>query len=198
MRIGVDVDQVVADLHTAWLAPYNVLFRNNMTPQDITDWNIEKCVKPECGSRIFDFLVPELYDVAVQPIPQALDAVDLLRARGHEIVFISSCKTPEHADAKFAWLVRHGFLPKEGGLPFFLSMRDKSLAPVEVLVDDHHGNCESFKGRYAALVTAPYNRLLPWLGMRVKSLHDFALRTPADWVMGIEAGNCGVSATPCG
>ena len=179
MRLGLDVDQVVADLHTPWLNSYNALYNDRLTPADITEWEIENVVKPECGRKIYTLLDPEMYvDGRVQRIPGSWEAVVKLRAKGYDIAFVSSCLTPEHAEVKFSWLVKHGFLPKTGQADF-LSLKDKSLAPVDVLVDDSYENVRTFKGQYACLVTAPYNRLNPWLGMRCKSLQEFEIRTPA-------------------
>lgn len=178
MRLGIDVDQVVADLHTPWLDSYNKLYNDRLTPADITDWEIENVVKPECGRKIYDLLTPEMYDDGrVQRIPHSWESVTRLRAKGYEITFISHCPTPDLAEVKFSWLVRNGFLSKTDQARF-LTMKDKSRAPVDVLVDDSYENVRTFKGRYACLVTAPYNRLNLWLGMRCKDLRDFEARTP--------------------
>lgn len=173
MRIGLDVDEVLLRLHEAWLRLYNEDYHDSMTVEDIVHWDIHELVKPECGRKIFNYLTPSLYALdIVKPYPEALPAVEKIRALGHDIAFVTSCgPNNEDAEAKEDYLVRHGFL-KVGDR--FIPGRDKSRAPVDILVDDHIKNVESFTGPAAVLVTRPHNIRFTTRVPRVESLAEFA------------------------
>ena len=56
LLIGVDVDEVVADLISEWLRRYNVKWNDTLKPEDIHGWAISDFVKPECGKAIYHLL----------------------------------------------------------------------------------------------------------------------------------------------
>ena len=179
MRIGIDIDETIAQHHEVWLDRYNTAFGDWLKPHHITDWDIDRFVKPACSKdRLFSFLTPDMYEV-VEPYPGAVLAVELLRQMGHTVMFVSSCGPKnESAAAKTAWLFRHGFLRTEHPVDSLLGTQDKSKAPVDVLVDDHIGNLANFPGD-RILINRPhnvgkfvfhhgrYNSLIEWAG----SLH---------------------------
>lgn len=173
MIIGIDVDEVVADLHTPWVTRYNEAYGDNLWAFD--RWDVENQVKPECGKKIFEFLTPGLYDV-VQPISHALLAVKALISKPEvEVMFVSSCFTPALADRKVRWLEDHGFShPKTS---FVASSQKAEVPGLSILVDDYVENCHAFRktGRRAVLVARPHNRNVGWNGEQTMSLWDFAL-----------------------
>jgi 5'-nucleotidase len=169
LRIGIDVDEVVASLHQPWIEAYNRTYNDRMTVEDITDWDIQHLVKPECGSKIFDLLGPHMYEQdLVQPIPGANLTIKALRRLGHRISYVTSC-TAGTMQAKIGWLFRHGFLVADTDV--FLPGKDKSNAPVDVLIDDGWHNVQSFNGP-AILVNRPHNRSALYLA-RISHLVDF-------------------------
>src|SRR5690625_2202655 len=59
-----DVDGVVADLLTEWVRRYNAKYDDDLSPEDITEWEMHRNVKPECGTDIHNFLrMPNLYSM---------------------------------------------------------------------------------------------------------------------------------------
>ena len=53
LTIGVDCDDVVISLVPTWLSLYNKDYNDNLTPEQITDWDVGLFVKPECDNKIF-------------------------------------------------------------------------------------------------------------------------------------------------
>lgn len=171
MIIGVDVDEVIAKLHEAWIDAYNLGEGTSVPLSAFDTWHIESKFP-----TIFDYLTPELYD-HVQPYLGTRDTVRTLQAIGHTIIFVSACgKHNEFAPAKLRWLRRWAFIRPGQPDSMLLAGRDKRHAPVDVLVDDHIKNVESFVGARrdgsAILVTRNHNRTLPTEAPRIPGLGE--------------------------
>lgn len=137
--IGVDVDGVVANLHTEWFRKYNEDFNDNLTIDKITNWDTHKFVKPECGLNIYEYLLlPDLYD-NVEPIDGAKFYTDKLK-NDDDVRLVYITTTPiETPGVKFKWLVKHGFL-KEDEKDNYIEATDKSVIACNILVDDKYEN----------------------------------------------------------
>ncbi len=155
--VGIDIDDVVADLPAEWLRRYNRDWSDSLTRADITGWDIARLVKPECGERIFEYLYqPDLYD-CVKPFPGALAGVEALRRGGCRAVFVTSANEAQ-SGPKLSWLDRHGFLTaKHRQSPDYAAMHDKSLLRAHALVDDGPQNLERFAG-YKVLFSSTHNQ----------------------------------------
>ena len=158
LTVGLDVDEVLIQLHQPWLDWGNREFGTQY--RYFTHW-----AAPETywGSRAWDFLTPALYEgPSLQPYPHALLGVDTLRAQGHDIRYVTACSFNK------PWLQRYGFLR---GDDEYVPLRDKSQAPVDLLVDDGIHNVRDFQG-WSILVTRPHNMPEPWLHQRISSVID--------------------------
>jgi 5'(3')-deoxyribonucleotidase len=156
MIIGMDVDDVVADLTTEWLKRYNQRTGDTLHPVHIRDWNIAGYAKKMPTHEFYAILhEPDLYG-SVKPHEGAWDMVCSLKRVGHRIVFISSCVGNTAGDKK-EWLVHHGFLKGREKHDNFIAAHDKSLVTgVDVLIDDRVENVERFPKK-ALLVRRPHN-----------------------------------------
>ncbi len=168
--IAVDVDDTVADLLTPWLRRYNERFPDEAvykTPEDVGSWNLVDAMPEHHRDPFWAMLDPSIYNRdEVQPIPGALEAVQRLRTMGR-VVFVTSCVGfTASVNAKFHWLVRHGFLPdakRHGGQQDFVPMIDKSLIKANFLIDDGPHNIQRFQGglredgRAGILIEHPHN-----------------------------------------
>lgn len=153
-RILVDVDCVVADLMDEWLGIYNAEYSDNLDVSQIVRWGMEEFVKPECGTKIYDYLwLPYLYD-HVKPIDGAITGVRWLRRHGYDIRFVTS---GVHA-GKAQWLGRHGLLIGEFPLysPDLIVAHDKSIIKADIMIDDNIKNCDNFSGT-SILFGQPWN-----------------------------------------
>lgn len=177
MRIGIDVDDVVADLLTIWLRrvcnhkPSNPSGRM-LTPDDLTQWEFDKDLGIE-REVVLAHLTPDIYD-AVPMFPEASLAIDAIEAMGHDVVFVTSCPNIEHYEAKMRWLTRYNFLDNGAAILAvgpWAAHQSKATAPVQWLVDDNIENVESFPG-YSLLMTRPHNRRHTCTRKRIKSLWE--------------------------
>lgn len=139
MLIAVDVDGTVANLMDVWLSRYNRDYNDNLRFEQITEWDVSKFVKPECGERIYSYLDdPTIYN-DVSPIEGAVDGVNSLRLAGHRVVFV----TAGGEASKYEWLLKYGFLDNRKD---YVRCVDKSLIRADVLVDDGPHNLAVFHG----------------------------------------------------
>lgn len=154
---AVDVDGVVADLHSEWIGRYNHDYYDNVRVSDIDTWDMRDHVKPEAKATILKYLqVPGLYDT-VQPIHGALEGVFLLRQMGYKVVFVSACPI-NGMDMKVNWLVRHGFMPADDMMQTgFIAACDKNMIRADYLLDDNLATCINFHGR-AIIFDQPWNQ----------------------------------------
>src|SRR6266550_5923080 len=98
LTVGVDVDGVLADLHQEWLRRYNRDFKDTLVQEDVTEWAIDKFVKPEALvlnqngiAPLFQYLQdPDLYE-NMPEIPHAREGLEYIRRRGHDVVLVSNC-----------------------------------------------------------------------------------------------------------
>lgn len=179
MKIAFDVDDVLADLLTAWLESYNKEHGTNWKPENLTQWSFQN----DLGCTYDDLLkhlLPSLYKV-IQPYPEALKVVNQCRELGWEIVYISSCHDAPTWAAKVKWLVENGFLgvndlafPVGSWTTYKSKAEIGAVYNIDVLVDDHIGNCEPWP-RIAYLMTRPHNQRLIWPGKRLKKLEDLPM-----------------------
>lgn len=151
-----DVDGVVADLHDTWCELYNSDYDDDLTPEKIHCWDMTRCVKPECGEKIFKYLeIPTLYNM-VQPIPGALEGVNRLRSMGYRVVFTTATGIHQ-SGKKLEWLEKHGFLElTHGGSKDYIEARDKSLIRGSLMIDDGLHNLKGFEG-IRILFAQPHN-----------------------------------------
>jgi 5'-nucleotidase len=163
MRIALDVDGPTLALHDEWYKRYNRDYDDNLTVDKVTDWNTHQFVKPECGKKIYDYLQqPDLY-AHVPIVTGAAEGIRLLRERGHEVLFVTSC-TKGMADQKAEALERfalpakptkHGLLPDD-----FCVLTDKRWIDADLLIDDALHNIKDWvlRRRRAILMNYPWNQ----------------------------------------
>jgi 5'(3')-deoxyribonucleotidase len=166
MIIAFDVDDVIADLVPVWLARYNVDYDDHLIANDITQWDIFRFVKPECGKKIYEYLTADLYN-DVLPLPGSLEAVQHARKVG-KVIFVTSCVCL-HAGRKFTWLNDHGF---EVTQDCYVECSDKSLIAADILIDDRPENLETFKGTFKYLIDKPWNHVINGGWKRMFGLTD--------------------------
>jgi 5'-nucleotidase len=124
MIIGVDVDDVCGDLITPTLARYNKEYGDNLTKNQILEWDISKFVKPECGKDIFKYFeLKDLYD-EVYPIEGALETINLIKSVDEIRVVYITTATIGSAGRKLQWLFDHKFCNNKKD---YVETADKSL-----------------------------------------------------------------------
>lgn len=151
MIVAVDIDDVIISLVPTWLHLYNKDYKDNLSKNDITDWQIDKFVKPECGINIYNYIEdPRIYDLC-KPVENSFEAISILHEQAR-VIFITS-STIGCAGRKYIWLKKHGYIDR---LDDYIEAKDKYLINCNCLIDDNYANIEhSNKNNY--LFSAPWN-----------------------------------------
>ncbi|MDX1690677.1 MAG: hypothetical protein R3290_06620 [Acidimicrobiia bacterium] len=174
MRLGIDLDGVVADFNAGWIDRYNAEFRSDVAHDAVRHWNAIPGLThfedmeafwtwargDESGS-LFRHL--ETY-------PDAVPALERLDGAGHDVVIITT-KPRWAIHDTFAWLAEHRIPTEEVHITW-----DKHRVPCDVYLDDaphvieriHRNRPESLVCRFVR----PWNE--PVAGVRdVESWADF-------------------------
>lgn len=169
--IGLDIDDVCANLFKEWIRRYNERYNDTVSETDIRTWTISnyctKCTKDE----LFEILgEPDVYE-HVDPVEGALETVNWLRAQKnsdgtpkYRVIFVSACVSLASAGQKFEWLLNRGFFGniqdtwdnRRKVMKDYFPVCDKSLVNVDVLVDDNLDNVRTTSG-VGLLFHRPHN-----------------------------------------
>lgn len=153
MIIACDVDGVLAELQKEVIRRYNLDYHDTLSISDILSWDMALYVKPECGTKIYEyFSAPNLYD-DLSMIDGSLEGVNLLEKMGHRVVYVTT-PAPKTSGAKEQWLRQRGFL-RDGS--DYVECHDKSLIRASVLIDDGAHNLRVFTGE-RILFNQPWNK----------------------------------------
>jgi 5'-nucleotidase len=159
-----DLDSIVIDLLGPWVTYYNNIWNDNKTVSDITDYHIEKIVKPECGAKIYDVFKDPGFYPNLPPIDGAIEALYKLHNQGHDVVIATAIAgfTPEErakaAGDKYLWCGKNiPFIPQRN---IQIGTR-KELIHADVFVDDSPSNIQAYKKKWpnadVLSIAYPYN-----------------------------------------
>jgi 5'-nucleotidase len=150
--IAFDVDDTVVDLMTPWLKCYNKDYNDNLTKEQITDWDLTKFVKPECGTKIYDYVKTTKIYKSIKLVPGVKDVIDLLKSYKIRVIFIT---VVDYNTAKIDCLKRLGVLDSSDD---YVVAHDKSLVNFDYLIDDNGKIVESLGYDRAVLFDEPWNK----------------------------------------
>lgn len=171
LTIGVDIDEVCADLLTACCNFYNLWHRPveklPLLPEDLKGWDLNPVFGPGWQQWLTE---PTFYSHCVLPVQGARRGIYELLAAGHRVVYVTSC-VPGTADAKQRWLKKWGFLTDANYCRDYIAAADKSLIGVDVLFDDGVHNVDAFPGR-AFLVNHWHNAETPCTRPRIRGMYE--------------------------
>jgi 5'-nucleotidase len=140
-----DVDGVVVQgMHAEWLRRYNRDYHDNLTPSDITEWDMAKFVKPKCGKKIYDYLWDaDLYDNLYIDESIIWGVSELQAMPNTQVIFVSA--GVGGAVGKYNILNRHGLILNSESE--FVSIRNKGLLFGDAMIDDYQENLYAFQRR---------------------------------------------------
>jgi len=160
LRIGVDIDNVIAQFVPAYLERHNKKHRTNFTIYDIKsyylcDWlNIPE---EEIVKNIFEMQVGGEY-MLLKPVPNVSKYINILKEKGHEIILITN---RVNADDTILWLkIQNVHFDK------LFTIKSKSwildLLHLDYYIEDNPNNAYTAnkKGIKTIIFNQPWNRMV--------------------------------------
>lgn len=139
LRLGIDLDGVVADFNSGWISRYNRDFGTTLDVGQVVEWNAPTHLTHFRG-------MDEFWDWArtcgegrslfhpLDTYPDALETLHCLQQRGHLIVILTT--KPDFAvHDTYAWLSRHEIPTTEVHI-----LDDKTKVECDVYLDDADHN----------------------------------------------------------
>ena len=159
MRLGIDLDGVVADFNQGWVERYNRDFGATVSADDIIEWDAPTGLTHfenmsdfwtwarTCGEgqSLFRWL---------RPYGGAIESLHELARSGHHIVILTT--KPDFAvHDTYEWLAEHRVPTTEVHI-----LDDKSTVRCDLYVDDADHNLESLLRAHPTAIVCRYVR--PW------------------------------------
>lgn len=134
MRLGIDLDGVVADFTKGWIEFYNRDFGTGLTPEQVDTWDglpaITHFENMDAFWRWSSDLDGRSLFFHLDAFPGAVDALHQLDAEGHEIVILTVKPSFAVADTH-EWIAAHGIPTSEIHI-----LEDKWRIDCDVYLDD--------------------------------------------------------------
>lgn len=165
--IGIDMDSVLNNLDEIWILDlYNKEYGDNLKYEDMICWDVEKYVKPECGKKIYDFLLRPSFFFNLNPKPDSQRVTEKLSQRYD--IYIVTAYHPKTVVDKVAWIEKYypHINPKK-----IIFCNNKGLIHTDYLIDDGGHNILDYHnngGLNPIVFNAPWNQYLPKNFNRVK------------------------------
>jgi 5'(3')-deoxyribonucleotidase len=173
--IAIDMDDVLNTLMPTWLDAYNREYGDTRAVTDITNWDVWKHVKRECGQKIYDYHTPDLF-LACAPMPGAQRVTQKLINDGHDLLVVSACWNPLNEAAKRQWLSEHFPWLNQDRCHFMLKGRAKCEHRADVLIDD---GLHNFQGWPSGTIGLVFDQ--PWNQVQAGATYDIPLVRVFTW-----------------
>src|SRR5690554_780689 len=106
MRIGIDIDGVLADVLHTWIKEMNHYFKQNKRPEDIFAYRFEEVYQVSWQAMDHFFRTnQELLLTNLEPVEHAQITLDML-SKDHTIYLITA-RPEEFKDLTTSWLKKH-------------------------------------------------------------------------------------------
>ena len=167
LTIGLDADDVLFYCVSEALEIVNKKLGTNVSVNNITTWDLSD-VDEDVKKCFHETLNEEMLYINQKVIPGAVDMVDALLERGHEVVFVSAMK-PQFMNIRAIRLKQNFSKVPESNI--MLGAR-KDLVQVDVLLDDANHNLTKTKATYPIVFDWPWNQSLTGF-LRVHNYDEF-------------------------
>lgn len=154
IKILIDMDDTIEYLLDSWIDTLNRRYGTNVSPEDITEWDVSKFFPTLTSDQIFEPLITGDFWSTVKPREDAIHYVKQLKDDGYQVYICTNSNYKSLKEKMEHLLFRHFN---------YLSWRDviiithKQLIDADILVDDGVHNL--IGGKYKGiLMDTPHNR----------------------------------------
>jgi 5'-nucleotidase len=147
--LGIDLDDTLNNLCEVWIERYNKDYNDNIT--SFNDWDCTKCVKQECGEKIYDYLSEPQFFYNTNIKENAFEVINFL-LEYFDIYIVTAYRSKTCLD-KTNWIKKH--LPNINP-ENIIFCNNKGLLNLDFLIDDAAHNIKAFK-QQAIVYNHPHN-----------------------------------------
>ena len=158
LTIMIDIDGVLNTLDTTVIEVYNEDSGDSLSPQDITEYHIEKFVKPEYRENFKNYFLDKRVWQRINVIGGCQDAIKKLWDEGYSIIFVTKTEC-ENLVKKRNWLNRtFPFIGANNMRKILFSAPNKQLIRADIAIDDSLDNLLGDRTYYSICYDKPYNQ----------------------------------------
>lgn len=167
--IKIDCDGVLRDMLTTMCELYNHFFKDNLTPDDVTNFNVNKVFTKCPNPEEFFFKEYSSYVYLNSPVcEKAKEAMDLIHEKGYHIIIVSTQPTYDRQLYTLQWL-RNNHIYYDS----ICFTNEKQIVSGDIVVDDYEKNLSNCHELEKILIDAPYNREIT-IYKKFKNLYEYA------------------------
>lgn len=159
MRVGLDLDGVIAEFVGPFLRRYNDLFGEARTREDVIRYSFDDAFGTDDGrcGRLIAQLAGDGFYAALDPVPGAVSCVRSIEARCQQVCVVTSRPSRLREETE-GWMQRHGLCGL--GLHFAAHGAKAATGPWDVFVEDSAEEASSLAEtcQSVILMDAPWNR----------------------------------------
>jgi guanylate kinase len=156
LRIGIDVDEVLAPCNEYAIPIVNNKHGTGLIMADITAYDYYECLPKEIADSFIEIYNDPEFFKGQRPYPGAVELVNTLIKRGHEVIFASA--TFPHIMGIRAKMLADEF-PNVPSANIMLGAR-KDLLNLDVLLDDKPENLIESSAKFPIAFRRPWNQKL--------------------------------------
>lgn len=166
--IGFDLDSILNNLPQEWLRAYNKDYNDSLQVSQLSRWEMHHFVKPECGEKIYDYIMLPNWFRNLDVLPGAQEATKWVVESGMFNVFIVTAYKVSTCVDKADFIQRfYPWIDVEN----IMFVNNKSKIKLHYLVDDGPHNIEGFEG-HGIVLDYPYNRDIKKPHTRIYSMFE--------------------------
>lgn len=148
--VGCDIDEVITPTISEILKLYNAEYKDCIHYENITDYKVQRFLKPECKHLFEEFCTEEFIE-RLQIAPEDINTLTVLNSECE--LYFCTARHPYMMAATDRWLENSLTWYRTGQL---IGCKDKHLLKIDYLIDDYIGNLVS--GTYKKIMmTRPWN-----------------------------------------
>lgn len=154
LRIGLDMDGVIADIYPFWLYLLNRYHKEGLQAKDITDWNVHNFCKNATPPEVYRFLEQRGFFRFLEPMKNACEIIDLWINEGHDVSIITTCQRGQ--EDKRDWLEDH--IQNFKKLNLYFVNGNKQRIHCDIFVDDSVSNLVKYSLEHPSSLVLCYDQ----------------------------------------
>lgn len=158
LTIMIDIDGVLNTLDTTVIDVYNEDSGDNLSPQDITEYHIEKFVKPEYKENFYKYFLDKRVWQRIKIVDKCQEVIEKLWNEGYDVIFVTKTEC-ENLVKKRNWLNRNfSFIGESNMRKILFSAPVKQKIRADIAIDDGLFNLLGDRTYWSICLDKPYNQ----------------------------------------